>query len=249
VLAAYADWRLLPGSPLQDIGRFWPSNGFSNGMVYSDGSCDHTQLDKTDGEGHGNPRTRGASIDLGFDELHLAIMAGSYANEDTSHNRPTPLNPSALAAQPHRYAFLPRTPNGQPIVGATVEFRDVERVVPAIPPFVPPAWRQPPVTLDPPLLSYVNPVGYRTQYISFGTTSSVSDPWTTVIDDNQHKWPWSNPMGVPDPLLVLRFQFYRLDLPADDEGAGFASWFNTQSVIDLGGGTPQLWGNLQPEYR
>jgi hypothetical protein len=110
VLGDYADWRILPGSPLIDQGRLWQKNEFQNGSVFVDHLHEKLSLARWDGEGWGNVRVHGANgveADIGFDEVHLGVMAGSYANGSNSHNHTTHLNPSATASQSERRILLP----------------------------------------------------------------------------------------------------------------------------------------------
>lgn len=129
VLGDYADWRLLPGSPLIDKGRAWEINEFAHGEIYRDHPHEKLSLRRWDGEGWGNVRVHGAQPDIGFDEFQLGIMAGSYANGSNSHNHTTHLNPSATASQSQRRILLPTTAAGTSVLNATLRVKATERQV------------------------------------------------------------------------------------------------------------------------
>jgi len=90
---SYRDWRLLPGSPLKDMGYWDPDNVFAHGFGYPEDDCELLQVGLWDGESYGAPRIIDGAPDIGFDEIHLAVIAGSYANGSLSHNRRGFLNP------------------------------------------------------------------------------------------------------------------------------------------------------------
>ncbi len=246
VLSDYVDWRIVPGSPMIDQGRLWFSNQFQNGSLWNDlpedpGSpCEELRLDRWDGESYGNVRKHGANVDIGADEFHLAVMAGSYANGDNSHNRTTVLNPSVAASQSERRVLLPTSAAEAPLLNNTLRIKGAERQAPLpIPPATYSGWNQPPQTLASPLVHPSLPAGFQTEYIN----TSV-ERWTATLSSTVQ---WTNPMGVPN---WSPWSFFRVALPADDEGPNFYSWFNTQPLIDFTApALPDLWGNLQAEYR
>lgn len=242
VLDDYADWRVLPGSPVIDMGRLWTINEFANGQVYRDHPHEKLSYFRWDGEGWGNVRVHGSEIDIGFDEFHLGVMAGSYANGSNSHNHTTHLNPAATASQSHRRVLLPSGVNGANVVGATLRVKSVERQAPLpIPPWTPTAWYQPPATLAAPLVDGQLPSGYQTAYINFG-----AEQWALTIVP-------SMVLGQAAPAVPIpnynKWGLVQVNLPADDEGQNFTSHFNSQFVLDGGGLATAVRGNLQPEYR
>jgi hypothetical protein len=241
VLGDYADWRLLPGSPLIDQGRLWERNEFQNGVVFVDRYHELLSLRQWDGEGWGNVRQHGEHVDIGFDEFHLGVMAGSYANGSNSHNKTTHLNPSAAASQAERRILLPTTATGTTLLGATLRVKATERQVALpIPPWTMPAWSQPPVTLAAPLINGQLPAGYQAAYINFS-----QERWTVALDIGMvlTNAPAVQVPGTPAWSVV------QVELPPDDEGANYTAHFNTQFVLDGGLLATELRGNLQPEYR
>jgi hypothetical protein len=93
------DWRLLPNSPLKDLGSsplLDPSTNKLTLRAVSGTEHLETQLSPDgafdwDGEGHGGPRivpATGGEVDLGFDEIDELIIAGCYGNDSKSHGKP-----------------------------------------------------------------------------------------------------------------------------------------------------------------
>jgi hypothetical protein len=241
VLSDYADWRLLPGSPLIDKGRSWERSEFANGVVYRDHPHEKLSWRRWDGEGWGNVRVHGAQPDIGFDEFHLGVMAGSYANGDNSHNRTTHLNPTVPAAQSQRRILLPESIFALPVAGSTLRVKATERQVALpIPPWTMPAWSQPPVTLAAPLVNNQLTLGYQTAYINL-----AEERWTVVLDSGMTL---SNAPAVQVPNTPA-WSLMQVGIPPDDEGLNYTSHFNTQFVLDGGAFSTELRGNLQPEYR
>ena len=186
-------------------------------------------------------RVHGDNVDIGFDEVHLGVMAGSYANGSNSHNRPTHLNPSATMSQSERRILLPEFVLGAPVAGSTLRIKATERQVALpIPPWTLPAWSQPPVTLASPLVNGSLPVGYQSAYINFAV-----EQWTVGVTSGMvlNSAPAVKVPGNLDWTVI------QVDLPPDDEGANYTSHFNTQFVLDGGAFPTELRGNLQPEYR
>lgn len=244
VLGDYADWRILPGSPLIDQGALWEHNEFQNGAVFTDHHHELLSLRQWDGEGWGNVRVHGANgfeSDIGFDEVHLGVMAGSYANGSNSHNRTTFLNPSATASQSERRILLPITAAGSTVIGSTLRVKAAERQIALpIPPWTMPAWSAQPPLLASPLVNGSLPVGYQTAYINF-----AAERWTVGVTVGMVL---SSAPAVPIPGYT-KWSLVQVDLPSDDEGANYTSHFNSQFVLDGGAFATELRGNLQPEYR
>jgi hypothetical protein len=240
VLGDYADWRLLPGSPLLDRGRLWQRDEFQNGRIYLDHPHEKLSLRQWDGEGWGNVRVHGAQPDISFDEFHLGVMAGSYANGSNSHNRTSFLDPTAAAAQSQRRILLPRFALGLETIGSTLRVKATERQVALpIPPWTMPAWSQPPVTLASPLVNSLLPAGYQTAYINF-----AAERWSALLDTGMIQL--APPMFIPN---YTKWHVVQVGLPSDDEGPNFTSHFNSQFVLQGGFFATDLRGNLQPEYR
>ncbi|HVS19340.1 MAG TPA: hypothetical protein VMT18_12115, partial [Planctomycetota bacterium] len=218
----------------------WAANEFQNGAIFHDHGHELLSLARWDSEGWGNVRVHGAEIDIGFDEVHLGVMAGSYANGSNSHNHATHLNPSAAAAQAERRILLPEFALGLPVAGSTLRVKATERQAPLpIPPWSPTAWSQPPITLSSPLVNGQLPAGYQTAYINF-----AEERWTMALDTLMQKQ--APPMIVPNSPS---WKVLQVEIPADDEGQNFTSHFNSQFVLDGGAFSAELRGNLQSEYR
>lgn len=180
--------------------------------------------------------------DIGFDEVQLGVMAGSYANHSYSHNRSGVLNPFVPDEQQTRFLFLRRTApvTGLALANRTLTLRSNEIVAGTS--FR--AWTEPPGSLSSPTSVSGPPAGYQFLYTS--VTSSV--PWMggySATVPAPLAQPWPNWQGAPGQF---QFQLTLVQLPADDEGAGFASWVNVQPVITATG-QPALLGSMQPEFR
>ncbi|MCC7014454.1 MAG: hypothetical protein IT454_17975, partial [Planctomycetes bacterium] len=95
-LVGYRDWRLLPSSPLENLGVTPPLGGprayqtqFSaqtGGWMFQLAANTDVDMLQWDGEHWGNPRVVDGAPDIGFDERHLLICAGSWSNDSNSHN-------------------------------------------------------------------------------------------------------------------------------------------------------------------
>ena len=218
----------------------WQANEFQNGSVFVDHLHEKLSLARWDGEGWGNVRVHGENVDIGFDEFHLGVMAGSYANGSSSHNHTTFLNPSAAASQAERRVLLPTTTAGTTVLNATLRVKAAERQVALpIPPWTMPAWSAQPPLLASPLVNGQLPAGFQTAYINF-----AEERWAVTVDFSmQAQAPAVPILGYPGWTVVL------VEIPSDDEGANYTSHFNTQFVLDGGAFPTELRGNLQPEYR
>ncbi len=95
-VAGVRDWRVMPGSPVIDLGYYAPTIALANGASFADSGCAELQTFDWDGEGYGNPRLVNGSPDLGFDEFHMLVMSGTYTPDSICHNRndmtATPVN-------------------------------------------------------------------------------------------------------------------------------------------------------------
>jgi hypothetical protein len=249
------DWRLLPDSPLIDAG-FGPTPGLwyiwrpgeppTIPISVTDSACNLIQGFLWDGEEYGNPRTVGASIDIGFDEAHLYAVAGSWADDSNSHNDPTPLNAGAGQGQSTRHVIFPRLTNGVALAGATVQGFGVARQAPPAVPGGVPAWTQPPGTLAGPFVKTdpALPIYYRTRYISH-TNAGGNNPaagWTFALSVTPKSWP--NPISPPNGQML---QFYE-QLLVDVEPASPFFYYDMEFEVTRTD-TTVLFGNLQTEYR
>jgi hypothetical protein len=238
---SYRDWRLIPGSPLQDKGRWNAINDFMNPAVYPESDCDALKISKWDHEGYGNPRIIDGNPDIGFDEVQLGVICGSYANHSYSHNHASSLNPQMPSEQDTRFVMLRRTqPNtGAPLAGRTLRLVSNE-IVPG-PGYR--AWTVPPGSLTAPSTQSNSLPDYNLLYTSTSPGGGV--PWMqTYFSTVPSAFLWPNWQSAPAP----QFQMSLIQLPADDETVGFTSWVNAQPVV-LGAGFPTLFGSMQPEYR
>ena len=259
-LEDYVDWRLLPGSypvgsPLKDAGHLPGGHTITmeNGTVFELSNRPELSPLTWDGEHFGNPRVVDGAVDIGFDEVHLFTMAGSYGNNSSSHNNnPTSnsLNKSAPPGKPERYVFVRGSAGGIDLVqGNQIKLHGTLEV----PVFPPPAWDVPPATLSTPLVGSGYPAGYETKYISFNNqgTPAPPTPFTENLTQSSFILGW-DPLGAGTNF----FEFVLMTPPNslgqnlnDDEGTSHA-YFNTQALIlSAPNGTKLLRGNLQVEYR
>ena len=241
----YRDWRLLPGSPLKDQGRWDGVNAFANGEGYPELSCDMLKVALWDSESYGSPRIIDTNPDIGFDELHLAVVCGSYSNHCFSHNLAAYLNPFVQSEQNTRFALVPKFAAQQALAGRTLRFLSNERVPPQ-PQDNGPAWTIPPGSLTAPAIQPASPAGYNLLYTTTGNPLSWAQGFSSILGLSLEV-PFPNWQGAPN---MTPFAFYQVQLPQDNEGAGFASWVNLQPLVTQpGGGAAVLWGNMQPEFR
>lgn len=233
---AYRDWRLMPDSPLKDMGT--PANkpyikAANQQTVYNENKRESSSFD-WDGEVYGNPRSVEAT-DIGADEIHLMIMAGCWANESNSfYNYPGALNPSITANAPNqRLIILPSWaggPGSSLVVNGTL-------VPPNFPAGVP-AWFSQPGTLYPFLENLGMPVNYNRRYLT-----SFTNPGATPT-------PWIGNAAVftrGNPVIGSQSHTFAALRVADTDFPGAADYLNTQPVVNVNGVT--YWGNLQSEYR
>ncbi|MCC7013040.1 MAG: hypothetical protein IT454_10800 [Planctomycetes bacterium] len=257
-LTGVVDWRLLPGSPLVDAGYVPGSSGritMANGAVF-DFSANIPEANPFDfdGEGHGNPRLVEFGVDLGFDEVHLFTISGSYSNGSTSHHTPGSLDPDLDDSVGfRRWVILPQNTSAMSIgAGQHVIVHGKMAPAPAAG-STPAGWYRPPGTLYRPVVDLQNlPEHYRTRYIAFNDSAppgvSLPTPWVHTIApaDLVPYWPTWVPVGSSSCLLVA----FAID---DNEclGGSCAHWyFNSEAAIrtDLQG-VDLLWSNLQAEIR
>jgi len=255
-LGSYVDWRLLPGSssadsPLKDRG-FFPATGqditMKNGSSFPLSNFKEANPFEWDGEGYGNPRTVDASPDIGFDEIHLVNMAGSYGNYSSSHNVPSSLNPDALQGSTSRFLFFRRSAGGVDLIQSNELKINGANEMPTM---HPPAWYRPPGTLETPPKDTSLPIGYRSKYISF--RASPPAPWSEVIAVQTNFKSYS-PLSHASATVDL--QFGLASVIVDDECMGgppcSETYFNTQVVFSTAPsptGSPVLRSNLQAEFR
>ncbi len=253
----YRDHRLLPNSPFINIGvtpipptsspGVDPLPSLSTdppGWTYQESPCKELRSFDWDHEGFGNPRVSGGSIDIGFDEFELFIMAGNYANDSNSHNVSGFMNPTLEPGRPTRFMLFPVLQISAPEVTINGVF-----AVQAPPPVAPPpAWTQPPRTTS--VVNPLLPVGFQTRWISFTNAStSTVPPMGTAM-------PWAT--GSVGPALVSGTipwnlpQFWSFSQFFVSDAEVSTGYFGAQAVIHAAGQAminPALWSNLQYEYR
>lgn len=266
VLTRYDDWRLMPGSPMADRGVVpIPSIG-STGLMYcsmapalycfSESLCALLQSTDWDCEEYGNPRGVDSAPDLGADETHGYLSAGSYGSGSKSHNNPAVgLSPSAAQGRPFRQLIMRQSASQQLIV---IHGKATLSPVPTPPnPPSPQAWTQPPGTLTPAIVGPAPlPRDSKKQWITFSDPTTPPDPTPT---------PWRS--GVMPPIWTYRpswipvinqalISFCR-EPQLDDEAAfavpvapaSFGTYFGSQLVMYTLAGVQVYWSNFQFEYR
>ena len=253
----YRDWRLLPGSPLIDLGvrpevalQSSPlptmHTSLPSGWTYSEPACSELQSFDWDHEGFGNPRISGPAPDIGFDEFQMFIMAGNYANDSNSHNLSGFMNPTVEAGRANRVMLFPLGVGGANLVRINGVYAVQAPFPPA--PAPPPAWQQPPRTNR--VINPLLPLGFQTRYISFSNSSTSSSPPMGVA------MPWDSAAGGPTVVNYFvpwntpqgSIGFRKFIVPDGEISTGY---FGAQAVIHAGDpiGSPTLWSNLQFEYR
>jgi hypothetical protein len=236
----YRDWRLLPGAIVGSVVRIPQENQgsspasfggpvvleASNGTTYFEPSCAELSSFQYDGEGYGNPRIVG-DVDIGFDECHMMVMAGTWANVSNSHNLPDlGIDPNLGTGTGRRIILLSRQ-----LVGDQVTIHGTKVAYSTTP------WIVQPGVLDPPTINLGLPAFYRSQYISFlnDPPTNPTMPWTGVIALST----------LVNPVSGLSYGVgYRIVV---DNETGPGTFFNTQAVVVSGGTTH--FGNVQSEYR
>jgi hypothetical protein len=240
VNSSYRDWRLLPGSPMQNLGFSGPLSVFESGAEFEEPECEPLQVLEWDHEQYGNLRVVDGAPDLGFDEVQLGVMAGSYANNSYSHHRSGVLNPFVPDEQQTRFLFLRQTApeTGLALANRTLTLRSNEIVTGST--FR--AWTNPPGSRPTPT-SVGGTAGYRTPYTELCNPVARMSTYSATVPFPNHQWEnWQGaPSQAPFDLTLVQFD-------PDDEGAGFASWVNVQPVVS-GTDVPALIGSMQPEFR
>lgn len=254
-LEDYVDWRLLPGSssadsPMKDRG-FLPQGGLpitmQNGSTFPAMTFPELNPFEFDGEGFGNPRRVDGSPDVGFDEIHLINLAGSYGNYSNSHNVASSLNPDAQQGTTDRFVFFRKSAGGV-VLDAPNHLR--VHGAHATPSTSPSSWYQPFGTLDTPVKDTSLPGGFRKKYISF--RASPPTPWDETLSSTGSFISTYFPLGGTVSTSV---KFGVSSLILDDECAGgpcSETYFNMQAVFltnSSPSGSVLLRSNLQAEYR
>ena len=197
-----------------------------------------------DGEVYGNPRIVDDQIDIGFDEIHMLVMAGSYGNDSNAHNDnslPTNvLHPSAAPGSVTRRMILPALFSSQTIrINGTMS-----TVVPAG--LAVPGWIQPPVTLTPALVDPNGVGGYEVKYIAQNNPAPTPTQWN--FTGSIVPWQLGAQMGIPwSP--VQSHSFVECVLTDNECSTNCTnSYFNTQAYVDMGANA-HYRSNLQAEFR
>ena len=252
-LAFYRDWRILPGSPLENGSipppagtrdYFWLS-GEAAGFSFPVAPIYEVDLMRWDGEHWGNPRVVDGLPDIGFDERHLFVCAGDGSNDSNSHNQPGFLHPGIGTGVPRRYFILPDTAGGVALNIPNRSLRVYQSIlVPASPPATGNGWINPPLSIDRPPQHGALPVDFRTKYIAF--QQALTWPDLTLG------------LGAPGSYLPLNVGMipavtFRLVWQDDDECTPppcTDSYFNMQGVVlETSSSSVLLRSNMQGEYR
>jgi hypothetical protein len=250
----HRDWRLLPGSPLEDGSvmpdlshRGYRTGSFGlTGFTYFTTLFPEIDLFAWDGEHWGNPRVVGSLPDIGFDERHLVTCAGDWSNDSNSHNVAGFMHPNVVNGVPNRYFILPDSAGGVSLNAPNRDLRVYQTQLAPTPPSTGPAWIQPPLALATPLSTAALPVDFRRRYIPFAFPQPV--PWLdqALATASGSYVPLSGATG--QPMLT-----FRVAQQYDDEcalGPCSHTYFNMQAVVlDPSTSTELLRSNLQAEYR
>lgn len=190
------DFRLLFDSPLVNRGRVTPFGGSGCTGVAICGTNGNTYAESlkpairhgcfgTDGEGFGNPRiamswafpTLSPSVDMGFDETDVLIVAGSYGNGSKSHGNPW--DSSVEFGGYYRWYLTPHTPDPVTeyyMIGTLIEYPSADASL-EMPGTVPP------VTYP----KIENPCYVSEQHgIDLGKYPVVPLLWVNPIDNSVH---------------------------------------------------------------
>jgi hypothetical protein len=262
----YADWRILPGSPMEDaaypiasiseVPRFLTSQA---AVSFDTAALTELSLFRTwDGEHWGNPRWVGAATDIGFDERHLMISTASWANDSNSHGantQPAFLSPHIQNISNERRMIFPRFAGGVQLDAANMSVlvhHKMESPNAGPPPAVH-GWINPPLSLASPGVNGSLPLGYQVKYILYDNTGDpgMPGPWSYTLT--------TGPTGTQvtyDPVSgwsataqVIFHDVSQLDDECTVPGGGcYHSYFNQQPVV-LESTTVKLRGNLQAEFR
>lgn len=256
-LADYVDWRILPGSPLENLSFVPPTPGprayitqphASDPLwIYSVNVPEDLYLFSWDGEHWGNGRVMDGAPDIGFDERGLLIQAGNWANDSASHNQPGFMHPFVGVGKPERYFILPENAAGVSLSasGRYLRLQDSSVTPPA--PSAGDGWIHPPGSQGHPTNLASLPVGYRAKYINFAPTA-----WDSVALGGTLQPAW-RPLNLGPAFPSLTFVRVT-PIVADNECAGGPcthTYFNLQGLIVDGQFSTQalLRSNLIGEYR
>lgn len=252
---AYRDWRLLPGSGLQNLGIHaaagqspTPSLLAQNGTRFNEALCDELRLFDLDGEGWGNPRVVGGEVDVGFDEVHGLIMAGNWSNDSISHNLTTPLSVSAQQGSASRTLVVPPL-----FAGVTLSISATQRQ--SFPILFPlPGWSTPPAALSSLIVDpTLNDPDFRTRFINLSGPLVSGIPPTVLV--SMLPTPYSPLSGAtPQLLQFAATTFVDVEPPLSSgpfAGQIPARYLNIQGVFsdDFFSTHWTRWTNLQFEYR
>ncbi|NUP96703.1 MAG: hypothetical protein HUU28_11130 [Planctomycetaceae bacterium] len=261
----YADWRLLPGSPMEDAA--YPISNVEDisslasqaGMRFDPAAIrDLSLFTKWDGEHWGNPRWVGAATDIGFDERHLMISTASWANDSNGHGAnaaPAFLNPHIQNIFNERHMIFPTAAGGVQLDAANMSVLVHHKMESpnAGPPPVVHGWINPPQSLAPPVVGPAFPFGYRVKYILFDNIGDpgMPGPWSYTLNQLGSLFVSQYP-PVSNLSSTIPISFYDVQ-QLDDEctvpgGGCYHSYFNQQPVV-LEGTAVKLRGNLQAEFR
>ncbi len=287
------DLRLMPGSPCIDRGFPIPiaSNGIPkpprevsnvSGVTFDTApTVCNSLLSGWDGEHWGNPRyfhsyvELGTKTDIGCDEAHLMVMAGSYANDSTVHNSNDPathsgfntLHPSVSNGFLERHLIFPKDAvSVGDLAGRDVTVFQKAQLVnyDANGNPVSFGWVNPPESLANPSYAAASsaPFPLRWKYIlfdNFGPAEGMPGAWAFSLPQNPLSW--FAPGGAP------QIEFF--DVPIQDSECNggaippapplcYEAYFNSQAVLLESSGSPtvsppvssiRLRGNMQGEYR
>jgi hypothetical protein len=270
VSVGYRDYRLTPGSPMMDLGKFWPANRFLNGETYREEPCPNAMFLDWDGEGYGNNRKVG-EVDVGFDEVELVVLAGSYANYDNSHNAvPTAsgaqiLNKAIVQGQANRQVLFPASFSG---TGTTVSLLNAQHTIfgteriptgtnPPLPIHL--AWTSQPGTPTTPILDGSAQAPFDKQWIDFNLPQpSFMSSWPGAaagqpfgyasFTDRSYLQQSGGAPNTGQPTVQFLFQPWT-PYVTDSEGSPYAAWFNTQFRVLASGAQKFFLSNCQSEYR
>jgi hypothetical protein len=208
-------------------------------------------------------------VDVGFDEVELVVLAGSYANYDNSHNAvPTAggaqiLNKAIVQGQANRQVLFPASFSG---TGTTVSLLNAQHTIfgteriptgtnPPLPIHL--AWTSQPGTPTTPIVDGSALAPFNKQWIDFllpepsfmsNWPGASAGPILSYSNTTKRVYSSVGPPNTYQPDVEFLFQPFA-PYAVDIEPSPYAAWFNLQFRTKALTLAPFLNSNCQAEYR